>query len=302
MNYTLNQLQIFLKVTQTLSITKAAEELNLTQPAVSIQLKNFQNQFEIPLTEVIGRQLYVTDFGLEIAGAAEKIINEVYAINFKTKTYKGQLAGRLKLAVVSTGKYVMPYFLTDFLTENPGVELVMDVTNKSKVIESLVQNETDFALVSVLPDGIPIENCPLMENKLYLVSNPKLSESVQSMNQHILEELPLIYREEGSATRKVMEQFLHQNQLKVHKKLELTTNEAVKQAVMAGIGFSIMPLIGIRNEIHLGLLKIIPIEGLPLTSTWQLIWIRSKKLTPVSVAFLTLIEARKEAIIARDFE
>ncbi|MFN3666551.1 MAG: LysR family transcriptional regulator, partial [Sediminibacterium sp.] len=110
MNYTLNQLQIFLKVAQTQSVTKAAEELYLTQPAVSIQLKNFQDQFDIPLTEVVGRKLYVTDFGKEIASAAEAILNEVNAINYKTQAYQGQISGRLKISVVSTGKYVMPYF------------------------------------------------------------------------------------------------------------------------------------------------------------------------------------------------
>ncbi len=110
MNYTLHQLQVFLKVTQTQSITKASEELHLTQPAVSIQLRNFQEQFDIPLTEVVGRKLFITDFGKEIAIAAERILNEVNAINFKTLAYKGQLTGRLKLSVVSTGKYVIPYF------------------------------------------------------------------------------------------------------------------------------------------------------------------------------------------------
>ena len=115
MNYTLNQLQIFLKITQTQSVTKAAEELHLTQPAVSIQLRNFQAQFEIPLTEVVGRKIFITDFGKEISLAAEKILNEVYAINYKTMAYKGQLAGRLKISVVSTGKYVIPYFLSDFI-------------------------------------------------------------------------------------------------------------------------------------------------------------------------------------------
>lgn len=131
MNYTLNQLRIFLKVTQTQSVTKAAEELNLTQPAVSIQLRNLQNQFDIPLTEVVGRKIYITDFGREMAEAAENILNQVHAINYKTLAYKGQLSGRLKISVVSTGKYVMPYFLADFLKQHPGIELLMDVTNKS---------------------------------------------------------------------------------------------------------------------------------------------------------------------------
>ena len=124
MNYTLNQLQIFLKVVETQSVTKASEELHLSQPAVSIQLKNFQDQFEIPLTEVVGRKLYVTDFGKEIAQAAEEIINQVYAINNKTLAYKGQLAGRLRLSVVSTGKYVMPYFLTSFMKKIQALNLI----------------------------------------------------------------------------------------------------------------------------------------------------------------------------------
>ena len=169
MNYTLNQLKVFLKVTRTESITKAAEELHLTQPAVSIQLKNFQDQFEIPLTEVVGRQLYITEFGREIATAAELILEGVYELNYKTQAHKGQLTGRLKISIVSTGKYVMPYFLSDFLKLHQGVELAMDVTNKAKVIESLEKNAVDFSLVSVLPDSIAVDSIKLMQNKLYLV-------------------------------------------------------------------------------------------------------------------------------------
>ncbi|MFN5705483.1 MAG: LysR family transcriptional regulator, partial [bacterium] len=157
MNYTLNQLQIFLKIVQTQSVTKAAEELHLTQPAVSIQLKNFQDQFEIPLTEVVGRKIHITDFGKEIAEAAENILNQVYAINYKTQAYKGQLTGKLKISVVSTGKYLMPHFLADFMSEHMGIELLMDVTNKNKVVEILENNEVDFALVSILPTTMNIE-------------------------------------------------------------------------------------------------------------------------------------------------
>ena len=152
MNYTLNQLQIFLKVVQTTSITKAAEELNLTQPAVSIQVKNFQAQFEIPLLEIIGKKIYITDFGKEIALSAENILEQVYAINYKTMAFKDQLVGRLKVSIVSTGKYVLPYFLSDFLKLNPGIELTIDVTNREKVSKSLEANEVDFSLVPDLPD------------------------------------------------------------------------------------------------------------------------------------------------------
>ncbi|AWA30319.1 LysR family transcriptional regulator [Flavobacterium magnum] len=302
MNYTLHQLQVFLKVTQTLSITKAAEELHLTQPAVSIQLRNFQDQFDIPLTEIVGRQLFVTDFGKEIATAAEKIINEVHAINYKTLAHKGQLSGRLKISVVSTGKYVMPYFLADFLKRHEGVELLLDVTNKARVIDSLAANDTDFALVSVLPAKLDILKVELMENRLFLISDAKMRPAKQPAEKSILETLPLIYREQGSGTRYVMEQFLKGANLNVVKKMELSTNEAVKQAVIAGLGCSIMPIIGIKNELASGDLQIVPVKGLPIKSNWNLIWLRSKNLSPVAEAFLKYINDEKSTIIDEWFD
>ena len=211
MNYTFNQLRIFLKITQTQSVTKAAEELHLTQPAVSIQLKNFQDQFEISLTEVVGRKIFITDFGKEIAIAAENILNQVHAINYKTQAHKGQLTGRLKFSIVSTGKYVLPYFLTDYLKQHEGVELLLDVTNKLKVVESLEKNEVDFSLVSVLPDNIKFEKIELMQNKLYVVSNTKQTFKSKIYDKRIFETLPLIYREEGSGTRQTMEKFIQKN-------------------------------------------------------------------------------------------
>ena len=302
MNYTLNQLQIFLKITQTQSVTKAAEELHLTQPAVSIQLRNFQAQFEIPLTEVVGRKIFITDFGKEISLAAEKILNEVYAINYKTMAYKGQLAGRLKISVVSTGKYVIPYFLSDFLNQHQGIELILDVTNRAKVIESLEKNEVDFSLVSVLPDKMQVEKVELMQNKLYLVGNNARKFKKKMYDKSIFEELPLIYREIGSGTRYVMEKFIEHNKLPVKKKMELTSNEAVKQAVIAGLGYSIMPLIGIKSELNNGDLQIIPLKGFPIKSVWNLIWLKNKKKSPAADAFLNYIKKEKGKIIKEKFD
>ena len=181
MNYTLNQLQIFLKIVQTQSVTKAAEELHLTQPAVSIQLKNFQEHFDIPLTEVIGRKIYITAFGREVAESVENILEQVQAINFKTMAYRGQLSGRLTISTVSTGKYILPYFLSSFLTMHPGIELMMDVTNKNKVVDNLNSNEVDFALVSELPKTIQTEQLDILQNKLFfvtLISFPSIKFSI----------------------------------------------------------------------------------------------------------------------------
>lgn len=301
MNYTLHQLQIFLKIVATKSITKASQELFLTQPAISIQLKNFQDQFEIPLTEVLGKQIYITDFGKEIAIIAERIIEEVNAINYKTSAFKGVLSGRLKIAIVSTGKYIMPYFLTDFLREHEGIDFNMDVTNKAKVLESLEKGEVDFALVSLLPKTLKVEEEILLSNDLYLIGNLEREFEAKRYSKSIFDDLPLIYRELGSGTRTVMENFFEQSKVKIRKKVELTSNEAIKQAIIAGLGYSIMPLIGVHQELIDQKLQIIPVNGLPIKSSWRLIWLKNKKQSPVAAAYLKHIQQNKHLVIAKSF-
>ena len=302
MNYTLHQLRIFVEVVQKESITKAAEALHLTQPAVSIQLKNFQQQFDIPLTELINKKLYITDFGKEIAVAAENILNEAYAIRYRTMAYKGKLAGRLRISAASTGKYVIPYFLADFLKRHEEIELELDVTNKTRVVESLEKNEVDFALVSAMPENLELNVILLMENKLFLVGNQALPTAAElDPPKHILSSIPLIYREPGSATRVAMEAFIAARAVEVHKKIVLTSNEAVKQAVIAGLGYSIMPLIGIKNELLNGQLRIIPLPGLPVVSHWNLVWLSDKKNSPVASAYIDFVKQEKERIIATHF-
>ena len=302
MNYTLSQLHIFLKVTQTRSVTKAAEELHITQPAVSIQLNNFQKQFEIPLTEIVGRKLYVTDFGKEIAEAAENIIDQVNAINYKTMAYNGQMTGKLKLSVVSTGKYVMPYFLSDFINKNKGIQLQMDVTNKTSVIKSLEKNEVDFSLVSILPNTINVEKIDLIQNKLYLVGKDNVKIKSKKSLAKFFEEESLIYREKGSGTRQTMESFLKNNKIPVTRKMQLTSNEAVKQALLAGMGYSFMPLIGIKNEIMNESLRIVELKDTPVKTMWSLIWLKGKKHTQVASAFLKALEEEKEKIKKNKFD
>lgn len=300
MNYTLNQMQVFQKVVQLRSITKASESLYLTQPAVSIQLKNFQMQFDMPLFEVIGRQVYITDFGHEIATAVDEILFHVSEIHFRSKTFQGDLAGKLKIASVSTGKYVMPYFLTDFIKIHNGVELSMDVTNRENVLSRLEKNEVDFALVSVLPRKLKVERMELLSNELYLIGNKDVQQN-EIRSKKELQEHSLIYREPGSATRLSMEDFIERKNIDGFKKFELTSNEAVKQAVIAGLGISIMPKIGLRNELKSGDLKILKMRGLPIVTHWNLIWLKGKRHTAVSNSFLEHLENVKTSIIAEHF-
>lgn len=296
MNYTLHQLHLFVKIAETKSITRTAEELFLTQPAVSIQLRNFQNQFDIPLTEIVGRKLFITEFGSEIALIAKKILGEVDEIQYKTLAFKDILGGKLKISVVSTGKYVMPFFLTDFLKKYPNVSLSMDVTNKQKVLKSLEQNEVDFALISVLPTDVNVESEIILENKLFLMGNNLLNDTNSLSQKSIFNQIPMIYREEGSGTRYVMEKFFEKNKIESQMKMQLTSNEAVKQAVIAGLGFSIMPLIGAKNELETKDLQIIPVTGFPIKSDWRLVWLRDKSLSPVALAYLDFIKKEKKQI------
>ena len=297
MNFTLHQLRVFSTIVQNKSITKAAEELNMTQPAASIQLRNFQDQFDIPLTEVIGRQLYVTNFGSEIYGIAERILNKVETIEYKTQAFKGLLSGKLRISVVSTGNYVMPYFLNGFLKKHPQIDLVLDVSNKANVIKDLEQNEVDFSLVTVSPKHLDLHEEPLMVNKLHLVA---AANNDFKINKHpdksLLSRIPMIYREEGSGTRFTMQEFFAEEEIQPKIKLELTTNEAIKQAVVADIGMSIVSLLSIKNELLQNELKIIPVKGLPLESEWKLIWLKKKSLSPVALAFVDYVKQEKHNV------
>ncbi len=299
MNYTLHQLVLFLKITETKSITRASEELNLTQPAVSIQLKNFQDQFEIPLTETIGRQIHITDFGHEIAESAKKIIDELKVINHKTHNYKGLLTGEINISVVSTGKYIMPYFLTNFLELHPEINFRLDVTNRHQVLEDLQKNKIDFALVSVLPDNFEIEQIELMENKLFFVGSKSMDKN--SLNFNELQNYNLLFREQGSATRKAMEHYLKKNKITYNKKTELVSNEAVKQAIIAKLGISIMPIIGLKNELINNELKIIEVGNLPIKTTWHLIHLKNKSLSPAAEAYKNYIIDHKNDVISEHF-
>jgi DNA-binding transcriptional LysR family regulator len=178
----------------------------------------------------------------------------------------------------------------------------MDVTNKTSVIKNLENNEVDFALVSVLPKHLNVNRVELMENILYLVGSSSKKELKGKAGLASLDKAKLLFRENGSATRMAMENYLSSKKIKVSKKIELTSNEAVKQAIVAGLGYSVMPLIGLKNELINESLKICKLPGLPIKTNWNLIWMNSKKFSPVANTFLNYIEEEKEKIIEHEFD
>ena len=301
MNYTLHQLEIFRTIAELQSVTKASEHLFLTQPAVSIQLKNFQAQFNLPLFEIVGRKLYITEFGEEISETAFKILEQVENIKYKSAIFEGKIAGKLNISIVSTAKYTMPYFLSDFIKTNEMVSLTIDVTNKMTVLRSLENNECDFAMVSTIPEKLNIDRIELMKNKLYFVANKDFNPSKKKVLLQDLNKSLFIFREPGSATRLAMEKYLVKHKIVIEKEMELTSNEAVKQAIIAGLGISIMPIIGIKNELQNGDLQIIEMTDFPLETNWNLIWLKSKNLSLVAKAFKKHLEENKEKIIKQHF-
>lgn len=301
MQFTIHQLQIFLTVVKTRSITKAAALLNLSQPAASVQLKKFQEQFDISLIEMIGKKLQTTPFGKEVAQIAQNILNEVEEVKYKASSHKGKLSGMLRISVVSNGKYVIPYYLSPFLKLHQGVEIQMDVTNRNRVIENLEQNEVDFALMSILPNDMDVECEYLCLNQLYLVAGSNAQVEKCYNIRELMAKNSFIFRESGSGTRITIDNYFKSNKVDLKRRIQLTSNEAVKQAVMAGMGVSILPLISIKNELKLGLLQTVPFPEFPLESSWNLVYPKNKNLSPVSSAFLQFIQKEKNQIYQEFF-
>lgn len=301
MYYTLHQLKIFLKVCENLSISKSAEELHMSQPALSIQLKNFQDQFKIPLYEIIRRKIYITPFGYKIAECSRRILDESERIRQIHDAYLGFLSGELKISSVSTGKYIVPYFVHDFRKKHERIEIKIDVTNKLNVLKTLEKNETDFGLISLLPKNLYLNKIELLPNKLFLVGPYQEEKMQKKRNPDFLKDKTLIFREEGSATRLLMEKFLRKHRIRVSRVLELSSNEAVKQALIAGLGFSVLPLIGLKNEILNKQLKIYGMRDLPIETTWYLVWLKEKKLSPAANAFVNFLMAYKKIIAKKNF-
>ena len=286
MNYTLRQLQVFQAIANHGSITKAARHLHLTQPAVSLQFKSFAEQFDFPLIEYQGKKLKITPLGKEVKIHAERILDQANALKLMNQSLKEELTGTLLLSIVSTGKYVMPYLLAEFLNKYPETDLIMDVTNRSTVVDHLLDNSVDFALVTVVPSKPELNSIKLIDHDLVLVGNKTNSEKAKKN----LNSCRFLFRETGSATRHAMEEFIAEENIAADRTLELTSNEAVKQSVMAGLGISLMPMIGIKREIKQGLIHAIPQKNLPKTTQWNLVWRKNKKLSPVASGYLKFLE------------
>jgi DNA-binding transcriptional LysR family regulator len=302
MNITLHQLKAFQAIAKFQSITKAAEAMSMTQPAVSIQLKNLQEQFEVPLTEIIGKRIYITEFGQELVGTADRIFGELGQIEEKMLELKGLLGGKIRISAVSTGKYIIPYLMADFMKIHPHVEISLEVSNRHNVLTHLQENSTDLALVSIWPDELDLESIQLAENKWYLACSPEKKASyTAAIKEGKWELVPFVLREKGSGTRTTMENFFQERDIHVGSKLELSTNEAVKQAVMAGLGASLLSNFSMAQELKEGRIALLELPGLPIKADWNLIWLKQKKHSPAVKAFIRWLSENRKKVLSTHF-
>ncbi len=288
---TLRQLQVFESIVRLGSFTRAAEELFLTQPTVSMQVKKLAEVMGLPLFEHIGRNVQPTEAGRELFAACRDIFTTLSNLEMKLADLKGLKRGRLRLCVISTAKYFTPEILGEFSKLYPGIELVLKVTNRDRVIERMIANEDDLYIVGMVPDsGIEIETFAFSPNPMVVIA-PR-NHPLVGKKKITLEELsrePFILREPGSGIRDLTIRIFREKGLHPNVRMELGSNEAIKHAVVADLGVSVLSLHTLTLEGVNGPVAILDVENFPLIRQWYMMHPKGKELSLVARTFLDFV-------------
>lgn len=283
---TLHQLKVFEAVARHNSFTRAAEELFLTQPTVSMQVKQLSKAVGLPLFEQVGKRLYLTDAGKELYTTCREIFDRLAQFEIAIADMKGLKQGSLRLAVVTTAKYVIPRLLGPFCQRYPGIDVSLMVTNHEYVIESLVNNRHDLYILSQPPEDLDVSIHPFLENPLVVIAwrdHPLAHEKNIPLKR--LAEEPFIMREPGSGTRKAVQKLFDENGISLKVKLDLGSNEAIKQAIAGGLGISVLSVHTLALEGVNSSLTILDVEGFPIQRSWYVIYPSGKQLSIISQTF-----------------
>ena len=291
---TLQQLRLFEAVARNGSYTKAAQEVHLSQPAVSIQVKRLEEQIGQPLFEQIGKRIYLTAAGEELYSASTDIFERLALLESKLDALSGHVAGPLRVAVVTTAKYILPHYMAAFLRSYPDVEPHLKVTNRARVIERIKNNEDDLYVMGQVPGDLDVESTPFLEDQLAFFAHPQ--HPLAKRSNIPLEELVherLLFREQGSGIRRAMELYFAEREITISPYMELGSSEAIKQAVMAGIGVGMLSIYTLRLEQEGGRIVILDVEGLPIRRSWNLVYRRGKHLPLVTQKFIEFLKESK---------
>jgi DNA-binding transcriptional LysR family regulator len=285
-NYTLRQLHTFIEVARESSVSRAAERLFVTQPAVSMQLHQLEDAFGVALVEPIGRNIRLTSAGRDFLTHAIAALGALKDLEATMADHVGLKHGRLELAVVSTAKYFVPMLLMKFGRLHPGIEVSLKVENREKVLGLLSRNEVDLVVMGSSPEGLKVQATPFATNPLGVVCAPDHPLArVKKVRFEAVAACDFLVREEGSGTRAAMERLFARQKAKLKVIMELPSNETIKQAVMAGMGLGFLSLRTVRQELAGGNLVLLDIPGLPLVGHWYVTHLDPKKLSPAARAF-----------------
>lgn len=292
---TIRQLELLLAVFEKGSIKLASEHLHLTQPTVSMQLKKLADNLGFSLYQSVGRKLIFTEAGMELVSAARDVLNRFATLESRIAELKGVKAGTLRLAVVTTAKYFIPHLLGPFCQRYPAVDVRLFVGNRGEIIDRLIAGEDDFCVFSHLPEKVDLHASEFLANPLVAITpaNHLLARQKSCSLEDLMKET-FIERESGSGTRHAIEAFFKEQGVSPRRRMTIASNEAIKHAVMAGLGVSIVSeytlALGSREGLHQ-----LTIPELPIQTHWSFARLRKKENSPVAQVFIDYVNAEGRA-------
>ncbi|MDP2112180.1 MAG: LysR family transcriptional regulator [Thiobacillus sp.] len=289
---TLRQFRVFDAVARHLSFSRAAEELHLSQPAVSMQVRGIETILGMRLTEQLGKKIFLTEAGREVLHASQAITARLNDLQANLAQLQSIDSGQLNLAATSTVNVIATDILARFRGRHPGVSVHLDVSNRAAVLDQLVGNRIDLAIMGQVPDGLGLDAIRFMDNPLVVIAppdHPLVGQKNISMASLATESF--LVREAGSGTRGAMERFFAARGLEIRSSMEMSSNEAIKQAVQAGLGLGILSLQTLEMELALKRLAVLEVEGFPIMRHWYVVHRADKRLSPVAQAFKEFVLA-----------
>lgn len=292
---TLHQLKVFETVARLSSVTRAAEELSLTQPTVSMQIKQLTKNVGVPLFEQVGKKLYLTEAGQTLFVTCRQIFEQLSQFEMKVADLQGMKSGRLKLATITTTKYFIPRVLAPFCALYPGIDVALQITNHERIMSRFHENQDDLYILSQVPESTDFFAHPFLENPLVVVApaNHPLAGKTK-VPIAALQDAPFIMREVGSGTRAAVEQLLEEHHISVKVKLELGSNEAIKQAIACGFGISVLSRHTFTPESTALGLTILDVQHFPIKRNWYVVYPNGKQLSIVANTFWEFLQVESQ--------
>jgi len=297
MRLTLRQLQIFHEVCDLRSYSRAAEEMSLTQPAVSLQIRQLEELVGQPLFDYVGKKLYLTEAAEALQRASRDIFGRLESLDMQLADMQGSLQGQLKLAVESSAKYFVPHLFAAFKRVHPEVNLQLTVVNRAQVIRRLSDHRDDLTIMSMVPQDMDLEFLPFLNNPIVAVAPPDhpLSQA-ERLNLQDLEPYTLLVREQGSGTRRACEEYFKEKRVHFSQTLEVASGEAQRECVVAGLGLAMLSRHAVNQALKDGSLVELPIDELPLLRSWCVVHAKTRRQSPVALAFVAFIRAERKLI------